>query len=94
MAGRTIQGSRKQPSPHPLVTVELKGVSNDADINAYLPSPEEEHHETARELWEEEQMNEELTGQIASKLRKHHCNMKIQTEKVRFTAETEPSNTV
>ena len=95
MAGQTILGNRKWPSPCPSVTVELKHVSDDVDFNAYLQSPEEEHHKIARQLWEEEQMNEELIGQIINlqieDTSLQHENSNTESE---ITTETEPSNTV
>ena len=46
--------------------VDLKGIIADADSNVSLQSAEENNQEIARQLWEEKQMNVELTGQTAS----------------------------
>ncbi|XP_057552428.1 cTAGE family member 15-like [Hippopotamus amphibius kiboko] len=46
--------------------VDLKGVPDDADGSVSLPRPEEGRQGTARQLREEKQMIEALTGQITS----------------------------
>lgn len=51
-------------SGHPVLRspVDLKRVPDDANFNAFLQSQGEEHQEIARQLWEEKQVNEELTA--------------------------------
>nr|XP_044632385.1 cTAGE family member 2-like [Equus asinus] len=74
----------KGESPIPKSEVGLKGVTDDADLSAPLQSPEEEHHEGARRLWQEKQMKEELPRQIPSfqteEATLQHENAKLESE--------------
>lgn len=42
---------------------DVKRITDDADVNGSFQSSEEENQEITRKLWEQKQMNEELTGQ-------------------------------
>ena len=49
------------PSIRPSVPSDLKAVADDFGLNVPLQSSDQEHQEVARQVWEEKQMNEELT---------------------------------
>uniref|UniRef100_A0A3Q2HX63 Uncharacterized protein n=1 Tax=Equus caballus TaxID=9796 RepID=A0A3Q2HX63_HORSE len=76
--------AEKGEAPIPQSEVGLKGVTDDADLSVPLQSPEEEHQEGARRLWQEKQMKEELPGQILSlqteEASLQHENAKLESD--------------
>lgn len=66
VASQTEQGSRNRWPPPPSVTSRSGGCAWWCNFNVSFWSPEEEHQEIARQLWEEKQKHEELTGLVTS----------------------------
>nr|KAF6336946.1 hypothetical protein mMyoMyo1_012135 [Myotis myotis] len=66
MKWQVEQGREAENGGHRILRspVDLKGVPDDANFNVFLQSREKEHQKIARQLWEEKQVNEELTAQV------------------------------
>ncbi|KAF6120053.1 hypothetical protein HJG60_010379 [Phyllostomus discolor] len=56
---------------------DLKGAPRDADLNVHLPRADQENRATARQLWEQKQVNDKLAAEIRS----------LRTEKASLSCE-------
>ena len=75
---------------------DLKGVPRDADLNMSLPGADEDNQATARHLWEQKQISEELAAEIRSlrtekaSLRCENINLKAEIQQLKLKLQVRP----